>query len=143
MNRIRINRIKEKVFMGVGIFSTLIGILLLAFFIGDIVRVGWDRIDFDFLSSLPSRKPEKSGIYTAMMGTVWVLVLTAIISFPIRVAAGIYLEKYTKNGRLYKLQEINISNLSGEPSIIYGLLGLELFVRFMKAGNSVIAGRLT
>ncbi|MDO9037920.1 MAG: phosphate ABC transporter permease PstA, partial [Lutibacter sp.] len=101
------------------------------------------RIDWAFITDLPSRKPEKSGIWTPLMGSVWILVLTAIISFPISVAAGVYLEEYAKKNRLSTLLEINISNLAGVPSIIYGLLGLEVFVRIMNLGASVLAGALT
>ena len=77
------------------------------------------------------------------MGSIWILLLTTIIAFPIGVAAGIYLEEYAKNNRLSGLLEINISNLAGVPSIIYGLLGLEVFVRIMQLGASVLAGSLT
>lgn len=138
-----INKIKDKIFSASGIFSTLLGLILLAIFIGDIIIEGIHRIDWDFITALPSRKPERAGIFTAMMGTIWVLVLTALISFPIGVAAGIYLEEYAKQGRLSKLLEINISNLAGVPSIIYGLLGLEIFARVFGLGSSVLAGSMT
>lgn len=95
------------------------------------------------MTSLPSRFAERSGIYTAWAGTLWVMVCTTLISFPVGVGAGIYLEEYGKKGRLSTLLEINIANLAGVPSIIYGLLGLEVFVRFMKMGSSILAGALT
>lgn len=134
---------KDQAFMIWGIACTAIGLVLLAIFIGNIVIDGLGRIDWDFITSLPSRKPEKAGIYTAMMGTLWILVLTAIIAFPIGVGAGIYLEEYSKKSRMANLLEINISNLAGVPSIIYGLLGLEVFVRIMQMGSSVLAGSFT
>lgn len=143
MNRIVINRAKDKSFLIWGIFSTLFGLILLLIFIGDILQKGLHHISFDFIVSLPSRFPEKAGIFTSVMGTLWVMVLTAIISFPIGVSAGIYLEEYAKQGRLSKILEINVTNLAGVPSIIYGLLGLEIFVRMMKLGSSVLAGSLT
>jgi phosphate transport system permease protein len=143
MNKIRINRLKDRGFSVIGMVSTFLGLILLAVFIGNIVIVGIQRIDWNFLSALPSRRPEDAGIFTAMMGTVWILVLTTIISFPIGVAAGIYLEEYAKQGRLSKILEINISNLAGVPSIIYGLLGLEVFARLMGLGASVLAGSMT
>ncbi|MBN1116821.1 MAG: phosphate ABC transporter permease PstA [Bacteroidales bacterium] len=139
----RNNRLKDKIFSVWGIISTLIGLILLVIFIGDIIIEGIHRIDWDFLTGLPSRKPEIAGIFTAMMGTIWVLLLTAMISFPIGVAAGVYLEEYGKKGRLSKLLEINISNLAGVPSIIYGLLGLEIFARIMNLGSSILAGSMT
>lgn len=143
MNRILVNRFKDKLFGVVGIVSTLIGLVLLVFFIGDILVKGLGRIDWDFITGLPSRKPERAGIFTAMIGTVWILVLTALIAFPIGTAAGIYLEEYANKGKLSKLLEINISNLAGVPSIIYGLLGLEIFARILKLGSSVLTGSLT
>ena len=143
MNSIRKNRIKDQIFRYWGIFCTAIGLVLLSVFIGDILIDGLRRIDWDFITSLPSRKPEKSGIYTALMGSIWILLLTTIIAFPMGVAAGIYLEEYGKKNKFSGLLEINISNLAGVPSIIYGLLGLEVFVRIMNLGASVLAGSLT
>jgi phosphate transport system permease protein len=143
MNRIIINRLKDKSFSVMGIISTLIGLILLVVFIGNIIIEGAHRINWDFLTALPSRRPESAGIFTAMMGTVWILFITTIISFPIGVGAGIYLEEYSKKDRLSKILEINISNLAGVPSIIYGLLGLEIFARFFGLGPSILAGSMT
>jgi len=143
MNSIQKNRLKDQLFKIWGIVCTLIGLVLLIIFIGDIFIDGISRIDWGFITDLPSRKAEKSGIYTALMGSIWILVLTTIISFPIGVAAGVYLEEYSKKNRLSALLEINISNLAGVPSIIYGLLGLELFARIMNLGASVLTGSLT
>lgn len=143
MNNIQKNRLKDQLFKFWGIACTLIGLVLLVVFIGGILIDGLGRIDWAFITDLPSRKAEKSGIWTPLMGSIWILVLTAIISFPISVAAGVYLEEYAKKNRLAALLEINISNLAGVPSIIYGLLGLEVFVRIMNLGASVLAGALT
>lgn len=143
MNNIQKNRLKDQLFKFWGIGCTLIGLVLLVVFIGGILIDGLSRIDWAFITDLPSRKAEKSGIFTPLMGSIWILVLTAIISFPISVAAGVYLEEYAKKNRLSALLEINISNLAGVPSIIYGLLGLEVFVRIMNLGASVLAGALT
>lgn len=143
MSRITINRTKDKLFAFLGIISTFIGLVLLAIFIGDILVKGIQRIDWDFITALPSRRPERAGIYTAMMGTVWILVITALISFPVGLAAGVYLEEYAKQGKLSRLLEVNISNLAGVPSIIYGLLGLEIFARVFRMGSSVLAGSFT
>lgn len=139
----RKNRWKDELFKYWGIFCTVIGLALLVVFIGDILIDGVRRIDWGFITDLPSRKPENSGIYTALMGSIWVLVLTTLIAFPLGVAAGIYLEEYRRKNKLAGLLEINISNLAGVPSIIYGLLGLEVFVRVMRLGPSVLAGSLT
>lgn len=143
MNNLRKNRLKDQLFKYWGIFCTIIGLVLLAVFIGDILIDGIRRIDWGFITNLPSRKPEKSGIYTALMGSIWILFFTTIIAFPMGVAAGIYLEEYGKKNRFSGLLEINISNLAGVPSIIFGLLGLEVFVRIMNLGASVLAGSLT
>lgn len=143
MNSIQRNRLKDQIFKIWGIGCTLFGLIILLFFIGDILVDGLQRIDWSFITNLPSRKAEKSGIYTALMGSVWILLLTTLIALPVGIAAGIYLEEYSKKGRLSALLEINISNLAGVPSIIYGLLGLEVFVRVMGLGASVLAGSLT
>jgi len=143
MNNLQKNRLKDQLFKYWGIFCTLIGLFLLTIFIGDILIDGLSRIDWSFVTNLPSRKPEKAGIYTALMGSIWILLLTTIISFPVGVAAAIYLEEYSKKNWISGILEINISNLAGVPSIIYGLLGLEVFVRIMGLGASVLAGSLT
>lgn len=143
MNRITINRAKDISFRYIGVFATLVGLILLVFFLGDIIMEGAARLDWDFLKALPSRKPENAGIYTSMMGSVWVLLLTTLIAFPIGIGAGVYLEEYGKKGWLSNLLEINITNLAGVPSIIYGLLGLEIFARVMSLGGSILAGSMT
>mgnify|MGYP000915169068 FL=1 len=143
MNSIQKNRLLDNAFKYWGIFCTIIGLVLLVVFIGDILIDGLSRIDWSFITNLPSRKAEKSGIYTALMGSIWILLLTSLIAIPIGVAAGIYLEEYSKKNKFSGLLEINISNLAGVPSIIYGLLGLEVFVRIMNLGASVLAGSLT
>lgn len=137
------SRRNDKIFKGIGISATLGCLLVLAIFIGFILYQGVDRLSWDFLMALPSRFADQSGIYTAWIGTVWVLVLTTLISFPLGVGAGIYLEEYGKKSRWSTFLEINIANLAGVPSIIYGLLGLEVFVRLAKMGNSILAGALT
>ncbi len=143
MNNIQKNRLKDQLFKYWGIACTLFGLVLLVIFIGNILIDGIQRIDWGFITNLPSRKSEKAGIYTALMGSIWILLCTTIIAFPVGVAAGVYLEEYSKKNRFSALLEINISNLAGVPSIIYGLLGLEVFVRIMNLGASVLAGSLT
>ena len=143
MNSAQKNQLKDQAFRAWGIACTLFALLLLFVFIGDILVDGIRRIDWSFITSLPSRKPERAGIWTAMIGSIWVLGFTALIAFPLGVAAGIYLEEYSKKTRLANILEINISNLAGVPSIIYGLLGLEVFVRIMGLGASILAGSLT
>jgi len=143
MNNIRKNKIKDQAFKALGMLFTFFGISILVILIYNIVRVGFTRINWDFLTSLPSRKPEEAGIYTAIIGTLDLMLLTVIFAIPIGVGAGIYLEEYSKKSRLSSLLEINISNLAGVPSIIYGLLGLGIFVRYFNFGGSILSGSLT
>ena len=143
MNNGQLNRLKDSLFKYVGIFASFIGLVLLCIFIGNILFDGLSRIDWDFLNSLPSRKAEKAGILTAWSGSLWIVIFTFLIAVPLGISAGIYLEEYNQKNKLTTLLEINISNLAGVPSIIYGLLGLEIFVRLSKMGSSVLAGSFT
>ena len=143
MSNLTWNRFVDKAFQYVGLFFTLGALLILAIFLIDIFGEGWRRISWDFLTSLPSRKAERAGILTAWTGTAWILGLTSIIAIPIGVSAGIYLEEYGKKNRLANILEVNIANLAGVPSIIYGLLGLEIFGRLMGLGGSLLTGALT
>lgn len=143
MNNIRKNRLKDQAFKIWGICCTLLGLVLLAIFIGNILIDGLQRIDWDFITNLPSRKAERAGIYTALIGSLWILGLTTLIALPVGIAAGVYLEEYSVKNRWAAILEVNISNLAGVPSIIYGLLGLEVFVRIMQMGASVLAGSCT
>lgn len=143
MTNSELNRLKDKAFQGFGIFCTLIGLVVLAIFLLNILIDGLGRIDWNFLNNLPSRRAERAGIYTAWIGTLWVLVLSSLIAFPLGISAGIYLEEYGKKNKLASFLEVNISNLAGVPSIIYGLLGLEIFGRMMALGGSLLAGSLT
>lgn len=143
MSNLRRNRYIDNAFKYVGIACTLFGIVILLIFLGDILIEGLTRIDWSFLTNLPSRRPERAGILTAWTGTAWILGLTALIAIPLGVSAGIYLQEYGKKNRIARIVELNIANLAGVPSIIYGLLGLEIFVRVMKFGNSLLAGAFT
>ena len=143
MSRAKSNRTKDQLFYYFGVFSTFIGLFVLAIFIGFILYLGLTRIDGQFLTSLPSRIASKAGILTAWTGTLWIFILTALCSIPIGVAAGIYLEEYSVKNKWSNLLEVNIANLAGVPSIIYGLLGLGVLVRSFKLGESLLAGALT
>lgn len=143
MNNIKLNRYIDRSFKYLGLFCTFLGLLILVIFIANILGEGVRRIDWDFLTNLPSRRAHKAGILTAWTGTAWILGLTAIISIPLGVAAGIYLQEYGKKNRLAAFVELNITNLAGVPSIIYGLLGLEIFVRILNFGGSLLAGAFT
>jgi len=138
-----INVIKDNFFPVAGAIAMFISLGVLFVLIIDVFKDGLIRLNFKFLTSYPSRFPEQAGILSAWVGTVWIMVLTALFIFPIGIASGIYLEEYAKPGKLKDFLEINISNLAGVPSIIYGLLGLQIFVYFLKLDRSVLAGALT
>jgi phosphate transport system permease protein len=143
MSEINWNRVKDKSFKYFGMACTIFGLAVLVIFLVSIIIQGVHRINWDFITSMPSRFAEKAGILPALAGTLWVLLLTAMIAIPIGVAAGVYLEEYGKRNRFAKFLEINIANLAGVPSIIYGLLGLEIFGRMMAMGGSILAGSCT
>jgi phosphate transport system permease protein len=143
MNNIKLNRHIDTGFKYLGIICTFLGLLILLIFIVNILMEGIARIDWAFLTGLPSRRAAKAGILTAWTGTAWILGLTAIIAIPLGVAAGIYLQEYGKKNKLASFVELNITNLAGVPSIIYGLLGLEIFVRILNFGGSLLAGAFT
>lgn len=143
MNKVSLNRLIDTLFKYVGIGATAFGIIVLAIFLGDILIEGLGRIDWDFLTSLPSRRAERAGILTAWTGTAWILGLTAIIAIPLGVCAGIYLQEYGVKNKFAHFIELNIANLAGVPSIIYGLLGLQIFVRTLHLGGSLLAGAFT
>jgi phosphate transport system permease protein len=122
------------------IFASLITLVALLI---DVVVRGGSSVDLQFFTSAPSRIPAKAGILPALVGTLWVTTLVAIMTFPIGVAAAIYLEEYAGRGRWSRLLRINISNLAGVPSIVYGIFGLALFVRLLGLGRTVFAAALT
>ena len=122
---------------------TWLGVVLLAVLLFHVSRSGLGWLDWDFLSSFPSRFAERAGIKSALVGTLWLIALTAAFSIPVGLAAALYLEEYARPSRLNTLIEINIANLAGVPSIVYGILGLALFVRGFHLGRSVLAGSLT
>ncbi|MCL0028875.1 phosphate ABC transporter permease PstA [Dehalococcoidia bacterium] len=123
--------------------AVLVGIMGLVVLLGQVLYQGVPWLSWHFLADYPSRHPEQAGLKSALMGTVWIMGLTGVFAIPIGVGASIYLEEYASKSRLTQIIEINISNLAGVPSIVYGLLGLALFVQLMSLGRSVLAGALT
>lgn len=128
-----------------GACMAAIGILLIALvlLLIDVLTLGLPWLDLEFLSGVPSRRPERAGILPALVGSFQVAIIVGIVSFPIGVAAAIYLTEYASDNRLNRLLQTNISNLAGVPSIIYGILGLALFVRLLGLGPTVLAAGLT
>jgi phosphate transport system permease protein len=139
----RLSEYEDEAFKYFGMVCTLFGIIVLGILLWTVISTGISRINWDFITDGPSRKAAKAGIYTAWVGTLWILGITSLVAFPIGIGAGLYLEEYNKKSRLASFLEINISNLAGVPSIIYGLLGLELFARALHLGESVLTGGLT
>jgi len=136
-------RLMEILFaIGVSI-SLFIGLGTLLALIIDVCIDGLPRLNWQFLTSFPSRRPAEAGILAALGGSIGLILITIIVSVPIGVGAAIYLEEYSRKNKLTDLIEINIANLAGTPSIIYGLLGLGLFVRFFGLERSLISGALT
>lgn len=133
----------DLIFQLVSLSALLVALAALAALVFDIVSDGAGRLSFQFLTNIASRKAEEAGVYHALMGSIWVITLTAALALPIGVAAAIYLEEYGSRSRSARFIELNISNLAAVPSIIYGLLGLGLFVRLMGMGQSVMAGAAT
>ncbi len=142
MNRLQRNKIIDRLFSLIGIVCTLIGLVVLGALLIKIFNDGFGRLTGEFFRALPSRFPEKAGILTAWTGTLWILSLTALISIPLGVGAAIYLEEYSKKGWASRILEVNIANLAGVPSIVYGILGLGIFVRTIGLGESVLSGAL-
>ncbi len=139
-------RFWDRILGPLALSATLFGLVVLAALLVDVFSDGLPRLNLSFLSSFPSRKPEEAGLLSALVGSIWLIALTAIISFPVGVSAALYLEEYAVKNRFTELIEINIANLAGVPSIIYGLLGLELFVRFLfpiTNGRTILSGALT
>ena len=133
----------DLLFQLIALFALLFALAALATLVFDIVSDGAGRLSWAFLTSFPSRNAEEAGLFHALMGSIWVIALTAAMALPVGVAAAIYLEEYGTRSRAARFIELNISNLAAVPSIIYGLLGLGLFVRLMGMGQSVIAGAAT
>jgi phosphate transport system permease protein len=140
---IAVRRLGDRALQAFGLLITAAALVTLGALLYDVSRDGLGRLSWQFLTSYASRRPADAGILHALAGSIFVIGLTAILAVPVGVAAAIYLEEYAKRTRLSRLIEINISNLAGVPSIIYGLLGLGLFVRVMAMGRSVLAGSAT
>lgn len=138
-SRLLKNRVSKWVFM----LATSVGLLVLGVLIYRIFSQGYGYLDADFFTNFASRRPEEAGIKAAIFGTLWLMVITGPVSIVLGVGCAIYLELYAKKNRFTRFIQMNISNLAGVPSIVFGLLGLTVFVRMMEMGRSVLAGGLT
>jgi phosphate transport system permease protein len=136
-------RIKDIAFRSIAILGLLFALCVLILLLVNVAADGLGRINSQFLTSYPSRYAEKAGIVAGLAGTFFMVLLTAAFAVPVGIGAAIYLEEYGKKNWLGRFIEINIANLAGVPSIVYGLLGLGLFVRWMALDRSILAGSLT
>jgi phosphate transport system permease protein len=133
----------DRVFVVVGVLVLVACLGLLAALFLDLVHQGAPRFGWDFLMNFPSRKAERAGILSAWVGTSLIMLVTAVVALPVGVAAAIYLEEYAKKNWLTGIIEINVTNLAGVPSIVYGLLALGVFVYTFGLGQSILSAGLT
>lgn len=140
---IEIQKIRDKIFSLIGFASLFVGLATLAALFIDLARDGLPRISWEFFINYPSRFAEKAGILSAWVGTTLVMFVTVCTALPLGVAAGIYLEEYAPKNKMTEIIEINITNLAGVPSIVYGLMALGLFVYKFGFGQSILTAGLT
>ncbi len=136
-------RARGVAFHGLCLLAVLVGLVMLGALLFQIVAEGWSRVSWDFLNSFPSRNPDLAGIKAAVLGSLYVVAVAGLVSFTLGVAAAIYLEEYAPKNWIAGAIQTNIANLAGVPSIVYGILGLEIFVRSLTLGKSVLAGGFT
>ncbi|HUR71938.1 MAG TPA: phosphate ABC transporter permease PstA [Candidatus Limnocylindrales bacterium] len=141
--RVAANKARDQTFAIIGLICTLVGMLTLAALLFDLASDGLARIKPHFFTSFPSRFPGQAGILSSWVGTILVMIVTAMAAVPIGIGAGVYLEDYAPKHWLTALIEINIANLAGVPSIVYGLMALGLFVYQFKFGQSIMSAGLT
>ena len=134
---------KAKLFRGFCFSVAWVGVLILGVLLFHVTWEGFPWLDMQFINDFPSRFPKKAGINSALFGTLWLIGFTALFSVPIGIGAGIYLEEFGNKNYLSRFVDLNISNLAGVPSIVYGMLGMVIFVRWFGLGESVLAGALT
>jgi phosphate transport system permease protein len=141
--RVARRKLYDGMFAIVGLLSTLVGMLILAALMADLAMDGAERLSWEFVTAFPSRFPERAGILSAWVGTSLIMLVTALTAVPLGVGAGVYLEEYARKNWLTAIIEINIANLAGVPSIVYGLMALGLFVYQFRLGQSILTAGLT
>lgn len=132
-----------RAFHGLCLLSVCIALGMLALLLAYLLIQGVTRIDWSFLTSFASRHPDQAGIKAAMLGSIYVVIVAGVVAFTLGVSTALYLEEYAARSRFARIAKLNIANLAGVPSIVYGILGLEIFVRSLSMGQSVMAGGLT
>lgn len=143
MQKKKKHKLIEQAFKFLTLFCVVLPLFVLLLLLASVFYESFSRLGYSFITSFPSRTPELAGIAPALVGSLYLILLTAFISLPIGIGAAVYLEEYTIETRFSKIVDICISNLAGVPSVIYGLLGLEIFVRVCGFGASLLAGAAT
>ena len=133
----------EYLFRGLCLAAVAVPVIALVGMLSGVAIEGLGRLDAEFITSFPSRMASRAGILPALVGSLSLVVLTMLVAVPVAMGASLYLEEYGRRGRIAAIIEVNITNLAGVPSVIYGLLGLEIFVRFLALEQSLLAGALT
>jgi phosphate transport system permease protein len=141
--RLKRRKIVSSIFAGTCFLITMMALMLLVWLLWGIFQQGWSHLSMSFLTSFPSRFAGRAGIKSALYGSIWVLCFCMLFVVPIGVGAAIFLQEYSERNRFARFAQVNIANLAGVPSIVYGILGLALFVRFFRLERSVLAGGLT
>jgi phosphate transport system permease protein len=140
---IRRHKLNDYIFSIVGLIALMVGLMTLMTLFLDLVIDGYTRFNYEFLTNFPSRRAGSAGLLTAWVGSLLVMTVTFVTAVPLGVAAGVYLEEYAPKNWFTDLIEINVTNLAGVPSIIYGLLALGLFVYILDLGQSILTAGLT
>ena len=142
----RLKRQREtrgRIFYGLCLLAVCIALAMLGVLLAYIGSQGYSRVNWDFITSYPSSSPERAGIYPALLGSIYVVGIAGLTSFVLGVAAAVYLEEYAQRSSIAQLVRVNIANLAGVPSIVYGLLGLEIFARMLGLGPVILTGGFT
>ena len=141
--RVHTRQVLGKFWQWVFFGSTALAIVLLGMLLWSIIQPSWNWLSWHLITDMPSRRPENAGMNSAIWGSIWIVVGSAVFSFFVGLSTAIYLEEYAPRNRFTRFVQTNISNLAGVPSIVYGLLGLVFFVQWLNLGRTISAGALT
>ena len=123
--------------------ASLVGVAVLGWLAYETIDQGASRLSWDFITSYPSRFADRAGLRSSILGSIWVMAATIALAFPVSIGTAVWIEEFAPRNRVLEIVKLNLANLAGVPSIIYGILGLALFSRFLGLGPSILAGALT
>ena len=123
--------------------ASLVGVAVLGWLAYETIDQGASRLSWDFITSYPSRFADRAGLRSSILGSIWVMAATIALAFPVAIGTAVWIEEFAPRNRVLEIVKLNLANLAGVPSIIYGILGLALFSRFLGLGPSILAGALT